>query len=295
MKKRGKQLAALLLALCLLAALPLSAGAEASFEALDLPGDVPPPMTNAGGNLSVPQKIREAMGPAAWYSNAVYDLWYLGGQEGQPVLSGTGEVGLVEGLGYARLFRPKQAVTREQFVVMLARLAQNIQGEDFDPYPDGGLDEGDFVDGTRTDVSRFAWAQMDWAAQAGILVGDGQRYRGTDPLTRQEMAALLQRFADYMGLEVAGDQGLPEDFLDLDQIAPWARSGMLWAYQKGLIAGTAKPASSREVFPGRLFSPTATATRAEAAQVLWWYARRSRWLTDSPWGAVLFDHEGGLS
>ena len=96
-----------------------------------------------------------------------------------------------------------------------------------------------------------------WAADGGLINGyaDG-RFGVNDPVTRQQLAAILWRYAEYKGVDVSGgaDLGI---FPDADRVAPYAAEAMAWAVEAGLIAGV----------DGRL-DPTGQATRAQTAVIL---------------------------
>ena len=95
----------------------------------------------------------------------------------------------------------------------------------------------------------------DWFAQAVEYVdgyADGT-FGPTDPVTREQLAAILYRYA---GKPVVG--GESKTFADSDQISSWAVEAMDWAVKSGVLSGKG----------GDLLDPTGTATRAEVAQIL---------------------------
>ena len=96
-----------------------------------------------------------------------------------------------------------------------------------------------------------------WAASCGVVTGaTPTTFNPEAPITRQQLAAILWRYAEYKGVDVSGgaDLGI---FPDADRVAPYAAEAMAWAVEAGLIAGV----------DGRL-DPTGQATRAQTAVIL---------------------------
>ena len=69
---------------------------------------------------------------------------------------------------------------------------------------------------------------------------------------------MLWRYAKYAGLDVSVKGGALQRFADAGDTAAWAKTAMDWAAETGVLAGDGQ---------GRL-CPTASATRAQAAQIL---------------------------
>ena len=100
------------------------------------------------------------------------------------------------------------------------------------------------------------------AVENGILTGYGDGVLGTaDPVTREQLAVFLYRYARLQGLDGTAGTGL-SGFADSGEVSPWAAEAMAWAVDKGLICGTS----------AATLSPSETATRAQMAVIL------SRWL-----------------
>ena len=122
-----------------------------------------------------------------------------------------------------------------------------------------------------TDVVKGSWYEkaVDWASANGIVTGyDATHFGPNDHVTRQQMAAILWRYAKYKGLDVAANGTVMPDFPDRGQIASWAGEAVSWAYSRGVMNGRND---------GRL-DPNGKATRAEAAVML------SRFLNLTPKG-----------
>ncbi len=96
-----------------------------------------------------------------------------------------------------------------------------------------------------------------WAVKHNIVTGyDDGRFGPDDPITREQLAAMLYRYAQYRG-EVAGT-GAALNFADADQLHSYAEQAMRWCVGKGLIGG---------VNGGRL-APQGGATRVQLAVIL---------------------------
>lgn len=136
------------------------------------------------------------------------------------------ENGLMTGVG-AGSFAPNSSLTRGMVVTMLARMA--------------GVD-------TSTG-SVWYEAGRTWAMANGVSDGTGM----TDDITREQLAAMLYRYAKLMGEDTTAAADLSA-FSDADQISGWAVEAMAWAVQRGILQGA----------DGKLM-PGGTATRAQAA------------------------------
>ncbi len=142
-------------------------------------------------------------------------------------------------------FSPNGMTTRAQIVTILWRLVDSPAGEA----------PVDFAD-----VDPAAWygEAVRWAAGQGIVGGYGNGSFGpNDPVTREQLAAILYRFAQHMGYDTEGQADL-SGFTDLAQVSTYAREAMAWCVDAGLLSGTS---------PTTL-SPRGQATRAQTAAVL---------------------------
>ena len=111
-----------------------------------------------------------------------------------------------------------------------------------------------------TDVEAGKWYAdaITWTTENGIFAGYGKdKFCPDDPITREQLAAIFYRYADYKGydLTVKGDL---DKFKDADKITDYAKAAMQWAVGSGLVKGKS----------GNLLDPQGTATRAEIAAML---------------------------
>jgi hypothetical protein len=146
----------------------------------------------------------------------------------------------------ATTFAPSTPMTRAMFVTVLGRLA--------------GVKASDYTTSSFTDVKTGQWysAYVEWAAKNGIVTGVGEKLFNPDgQITRQEMAVILYRYAQYKKADMSTSKDLTA-FSDASETSSWASDAMTWAVSKGLINGMGD---------GSL-SPLGTATRAQVAAII---------------------------
>lgn len=111
-----------------------------------------------------------------------------------------------------------------------------------------------------TDVERGAWYQdaVDWAAANGIVNGTSQTtFAPNAPITREQMAAILYRYAAYKGYDVSQKAQL-DQFQDQSAVSGYAEDALAWANAAGLITGVTDTT----------LSPKGSAVRAQTATIL---------------------------
>ena len=143
------------------------------------------------------------------------------------------------------LFSPHGTATRG----MMATILWRMEGS---PVPKG---KNSF-----TDVEAGKWYAdaITWTAENGIFAGYGKdKFGPDDPITREQLAAIFYRYADYKGYDLIVKGNL-DKFKDADKITDYAKTAMQWAVGSGLVKGKS----------GNLLDPQGTATRAEIAAML---------------------------
>lgn len=162
----------------------------------------------------------------AWYHDAVFYVYEKG------MMSGTG----------AGSFSPEAETSRAMIVTVLHRLegAPSAGGAEF------------------TDVAAGQWytEAVAWAAENGVVYGSNNAFKPDDSVTREQVAAILYRYAGYKGSDTTARAEL-SDYSDASDISGYALEAMQWANAQGLIKGSS----------GRL-NPGGKATRAEIAAIL---------------------------
>lgn len=106
-----------------------------------------------------------------------------------------------------------------------------------------------------------------WAAENDIVTGyGGGRFGPDDPITREQMAVILFRYAQYKGYDVSiGEDTNILSYADVNEIGEYAIPAMQWACGSGLINGVT----------GNALDPKGTASRAEAATLLMRFAQKT--------------------
>lgn len=111
------------------------------------------------------------------------------------------------------------------------------------------------------DVPAGAWyaEAIRWAASSGVIEGYGKgRFGPDDPITREQLAVMLHRYAMYQGADVSvGEDTNILSYDDAFDISEWAIPAIQWACGSGVIEGV-----------GSMIDPHGTATRAQAATML---------------------------
>lgn len=141
-------------------------------------------------------------------------------------------------------FSPEDTMTRGMLVTVLHRL----EGE---PAVDTVADFSDVK------ATEYYAKPVNWAAANKIVGGFDGKFNPEDPVTREEMAAILHRYAAYKAYDVS-DTATLDSFRDGGKTSSWAVGDMKWAVGAGMIYG-------RE---NNTLAPGGTATRAEVAQIM---------------------------
>ena len=152
--------------------------------------------------------------------------------------------GLMNGTGDG--FSPNNNINRAQLVTVLYRMAgqPDVTGENpFTDVPDG----------------QWYTDAVLWAAENNITDGTSETtFSPNNPLTREQMATFLYRFADFETeepIEITGDLS---GYTDADLVADYAVDAMTWAVGEGVISGIGD----------NTLAPDNTASRAQMATVL---------------------------
>ena len=152
--------------------------------------------------------------------------------------------GYMDGLS-AGQFAPNQNTTRAQIVTILWRLTGEPRATKSNKF---------------NDVASSAYYDkaVSWAVEAGVVNGfDAKTFKPNDYVTREQLAAILYRYAEYMNVSTRGASNLTK-YDDYYQIGTWARDAMAWANYHGLINGVSYTR----------IDPKGYATRAQVAAIL---------------------------
>lgn len=168
------------------------------------------------------------------------DAWYAGG------VRYVYAHGLMNGTGSWR-FSPNRTTTR----AMIATILYRMEGS---PRVYGTSQFGD--------VEAGSWYEdaVIWATQNDIVEGYTSKTFGPDdPITREQMAAMLYRYADYCRCDMSAGRYVDlSKYSDMNEISDYAIPALRWAVGEEIIQGRT----------GKRLAPTDTATRAEVAVML---------------------------
>ena len=109
------------------------------------------------------------------------------------------------------------------------------------------------------DVPEGEWYSeaIRWAASTGIVTGTTPTtFRPTQAVTREQMAAMVHRYAEYMDYDTTATTDL-NTFTDTSSVNSYAAQPLSWCVAEGLISGI-----------GREIRPQSSATRAQIATML---------------------------
>ncbi len=172
------------------------------------------------------------VGEKVWYRNSV---------------EFTAKRGLFGGVT-ATEFAPSRPMTRAMFVTVVWRL-------DGKPMPENG---NPFIDVKRGSYYEKAAA---WASECGIVGGiGGGRFDPDGSVTREQIAAILMRYAAYRGENVSGRAPI-DPFPDGSRVSRFARNAVEWALDNGILRGI-------KTEDGVYLMPRESATRAEVATMI---------------------------
>lgn len=151
---------------------------------------------------------------------------------------------LMNGTG-GTAFNPNGTTTRGMIVTILYR---------YEGSPAAGI--SGFSD---VAAGQYYAAPVAWASAHGIVNGyPNGTFVPNAPITREQFAAILYRYAQYKGFDVSGRADLYAAFTDAGQVSGYARDAMAWANYAGLINGVTTTT----------LQPGGSATRAQAAAIL---------------------------
>ena len=180
--------------------------------------------THSHAAVSV-SEIFTNVAPNAWYKDAV-QYAYAGG--------------LMTGVS-ADAFAPEQTTTRAMIVSILARLE--------------GVESAQAAGFADVNDEWYATA-VNWAANVGVVNGyEDNTFRPNQPITREQLAAILMNYSAYKGQDVSARADLDNY---TDQPSAWATETMSWAVAEGLISGVTADQ----------LQPQGNATRAQVAAIL---------------------------
>ena len=147
-------------------------------------------------------------------------------------------------------FGPADNIARQDFVVVLARIARVNLSEYNKP-------------SSLTDVQADSYytASVNWAVENGIVTGyDDGRFGVGDSMTREQLVTMLYRYAknNYPESVANVDAQKAKEFSDYNLVSSFSIQAIEWAIDKGVISGMDKDH----------IGPQGNASRAQVAKIL---------------------------
>ena len=163
-----------------------------------------------------------------WSRDAIYDM---------------AATGTMLGMDQTK-FAPTGTMTRAMAITVLYRMA-------------GSPETAGSVKYTDTQATAYYADALVWGTQSGIVNGYASgTFRPNEPVTRQQFAAMLQRFMTHMGLTPEEKNDIT--FKDADTIGDYAKDAVALCAKAGIING----------YKDGTFRPASRITREEAAAML---------------------------
>lgn len=175
-------------------------------------------------------------------------------------------------------FRPEVSITRAEAAAVFVRtqVREFATITNFLPqeFALGGFDEFD-------DVNSGDWFYyyVAWAYAEGYVRGFDGKFRPNDPVTREELAAMLVRTGLVLLAEGTGEVGFP----DFDNTSDWAKEYVTTVYELGLMVGDATTG---------MFRPQHPINRAETATAV--NRLLGRIDSQEAWNAVEVENEDDI-
>ncbi|HEX2946112.1 MAG TPA: S-layer homology domain-containing protein [Clostridia bacterium] len=146
-------------------------------------------------------------------------------------------------------FSPDAGMTRAMFATVIGRLYERSYGEI------KASSTNAFND---CDYSAYYGKYIAWVSKNSIIEGVGDGKFAPDTLiTREQMAAALYRFADFLNV-LPDDMDTALNYPDANSISGYAKTAALYCQTTGVIDGRT----------GGVFAPREAATRAEVATII---------------------------
>ncbi len=204
--------------------------------------------TATGGNLQVSFNASLIMGSQYVPFNDLEGHW------AKDAATYCTEKGYFNGYSISE-FAPDMEMSRAMFVTVLGRLYQTYGGK-LTPYT---ADLSQFRD---VDPEKYYSEALGWALDEGLVEGyGGDRFGVDDPITREQMAKILQAFLQLLQkediaprLEKSGNYVFTDNYV----ISDWAKNSVGFCVANQILEGSNDGA----------FHPQDSATRAQVATII---------------------------
>ncbi len=196
-------------------------------------------------DLKTGDTVEVVFGPAYTcpYTDVPDDAWFA------KSVNEMTKVGLFKGISETE-FGPNVTINRAMFVTILGRL-----------YEQQGNTIADAASTVFTDVPAGSYYEkyVAWGNENEIVMGvSATEFAPEQPVTREQMAALMYRFAGFLKQDVSVASDI-STFSDGASVSEWAAPAVKWAVASGLIKGMGD----------NNLAPQSKSTRAQAAEVMY--------------------------
>lgn len=192
-------------------------------------------LDNASVSAAIPVDQPKSALP---YTDVAVSAWYY------DAVKYVTETGVMNGVK-ADQFAPLSKTTRAMLATTLYRVEGQPAAEGDNPFPD---------------VAAGQWYTdaVKWASASSIVNGvSADRFDPLSTITREQLAAMLYRYAQHKGYATDGRADLTA-FADAGKVSAYAQQAMAWAVDAGIVAGVTKDT----------LAPQSGASRAEVATML---------------------------
>lgn len=150
-------------------------------------------------------------------------------------------------------FSPQLSMTRGMFVTVLYRLAGKPAVSSVSEFSDV------------SSPALYYYNAVVWADDKQVVTGyDDGRFHPDDPITREQMAVIMYRYAAYAGYDTSsGNTAVFDSFPDKGSVSSYALEAVKWATRNALINGS----------DGKLL-PKSIASRAQVAQIIFNFCQK---------------------
>jgi uncharacterized repeat protein (TIGR02543 family) len=149
------------------------------------------------------------------------------------------------------VFSPETTMTRGMLVTVLWRMAGKPAAKTASAFKD-------------VRAGSYCADAVAWASKIDVVRGySSTTFAPGDTVTRQQMAAILYRYAKYKGYDVsAGGESDLSGYGDAEKVSDYAKPALAWAVSTGLVMGSENN-----------LMPASGATRAQVAAILQRFAQ----------------------
>ena len=194
---------------------------------------------DGSGNDDSQTEEKEHICPSEKFNDLDTKKWYH--SDTDYVLSGSLMKGIAE-----KTFAPDEKLTRAMIVTILYR-------NDGAPEKSSGSSFKDITEGAYYENA------VSWAQKNGIIKGfSNTEFAPNVPITREQLAAIMYRYAIFKGMDVSNTSASLESYNDYNAVSEYAAEPLRWAAEKGFVKGRTEAT----------LNPKDNATRAEVAAIL---------------------------